>query len=258
MVEQHIETPDADAPVLTIDELASVSGVPSRTIRFYQGKDILPPPQKRGRVAIYTRSHIERLQLISELQDRGLRLRAIRDVLSRPDTTAETIHEWLGVSERVGHFSTDAPVVMTEQELRDLLGGPKPGIISKLLKTDAIERQGEGRFLVQSSALLRVAVSLGQAGVDIDVAIGLREILEKRLARAADELVAYAIEHIGRGFGRSDDPKDVSTAIDALMPNAPGGDAVLAIFGREVSRSVSTRLQLGAEIISKRGKRSRR
>ena len=29
----------------TIDELAARSGVPSRTIRFYQAKGVLPPPR---------------------------------------------------------------------------------------------------------------------------------------------------------------------------------------------------------------------
>jgi len=37
----------------TIDDLASVSQVPSRTIRFYQSKGVLPKPVIKGRVAFY-------------------------------------------------------------------------------------------------------------------------------------------------------------------------------------------------------------
>ena len=38
----------------TIDELAAVARVPSRTIRFYQSKGALMPPEIRGRLAIYS------------------------------------------------------------------------------------------------------------------------------------------------------------------------------------------------------------
>ena len=242
---------------LSIDELSAVSGVPSRTIRFYQGKGILPHPRKRGRVAMYDASHLDRLKLISELQERGLRLTAIRDLLSRPEATPATIHEWLGVSERVGRFSEDSPIVMTEAEIRQGLDDYRPGVINMLLRTNTIERQGDNRYLIKSAALLRVAAALRDAGISLEVAIALREILEKRLARAADEMVNYAIEHIGRGFGKSDDPKDVAQAVEALMPSAAGGDAVLLIFGRAVSQALSERMEQGASVISRRSRERR-
>src|SRR6266540_4593263 len=65
----------------TIDELAAAAGLPSRTVRHYQSEGVLPSPRREGRVAVYAASHLERLQLIGRLQDRGLRLDAIRDVL---------------------------------------------------------------------------------------------------------------------------------------------------------------------------------
>jgi DNA-binding transcriptional MerR regulator len=42
----------------TIDELAHVSGMPSRTIRFYNTQGMLPPPTMRGRVAYYSEEHL--------------------------------------------------------------------------------------------------------------------------------------------------------------------------------------------------------
>ena len=41
----------SDATEYTIDELARVSRVPSRTIRFYQSEGALPKPTIKGRVA---------------------------------------------------------------------------------------------------------------------------------------------------------------------------------------------------------------
>ncbi len=72
---------DEAASSYTIDELATLTRVPSRTIRFYQSTGALQAPAIRGRVAYYGPAHVERLKLIGSLQDRGLRIDAIRDLL---------------------------------------------------------------------------------------------------------------------------------------------------------------------------------
>ena len=69
----------------TIDELSALTQVSSRTIRFYQAKGALPRPTIRGRVAFYDDTHVERLKLIAELQDRGLRIKAIKDLVQKLD-----------------------------------------------------------------------------------------------------------------------------------------------------------------------------
>lgn len=250
--------PDSpDSEELTIDELAASTGVPSRTIRFYQAKGVLPAPRKRGRVALYDRTHIERLNMVSDLQDKGLRLRAIRDLVTRPDTDAESIQEWLGLGDQLSGFTADAPTLVTEGQLRDMLGNPAPGLIGQLLRREAVELRGEGaerRYLVESPLLLRVAGQLEKAGIDVDVAIDLHDILEKRLARAADEVVKYATEHLGKGFGRSEDPQAVRTSLEALFPNL--GDTLRTIFARELKRAVAEHLKGGARAPGRRRRRS--
>src|ERR1700741_5219254 len=82
----------------TIDELAAYTGVPSRTIRFYQARGVLPPPRKRGRIAVYDEVHVERLRAVGALQGKGLRLQAIREVVSDEDRDAEAVRKWFGVS----------------------------------------------------------------------------------------------------------------------------------------------------------------
>ncbi len=238
----------------TIDELAARTGVPSRTIRFYQAKGVLPAPRKRGRVAVYNDAHAERLKLVGELQDKGLRLRAIRDVISRQDLDSEAIHRWLGLGERLGSLSQDAPALVTEEELKRALGNPAPGVIARLISKGGIQPQGEGsnrRYLVRSPALLALGRRLLDAGIDIDIAVSLQEILERRLARAAREMVDYAIKKIGHGFGRSSRPEDVLVAIEALFHGGVGGEAVQLILTKEVERAVQDALQLGPQLLPK-------
>jgi DNA-binding transcriptional MerR regulator len=66
---------------MTIDQLATRAGVPSRTIRQYQTARLLPPPERRGRVGVYSDGHAARLGLIAKLQARGYSLAGMRDLL---------------------------------------------------------------------------------------------------------------------------------------------------------------------------------
>src|SRR5215469_8857857 len=65
-----------------IDELAHVSGVPSRTIRFYNTQGLLPPPVMHGRVAYYDQEHLLTLKIIRDLKERhNLSLEMIKHLL---------------------------------------------------------------------------------------------------------------------------------------------------------------------------------
>jgi len=64
-----------------IDELAHLSGIPSRTIRFYNTEGMLPPPIMYGRVAYYNQEHLLVLGLIKELKEQQLPLESIKQLL---------------------------------------------------------------------------------------------------------------------------------------------------------------------------------
>lgn len=65
-----------------IDELAHLSGIPSRTIRFYNTQGLLPPPLMRGRVAYYDQEHLLILGIIKDLKDQqNLSLETIKQLL---------------------------------------------------------------------------------------------------------------------------------------------------------------------------------
>ncbi len=229
----------------TIDQLAAKTGVPSRTIRFYQAKGVLDAPKRRGRVAFYDDAHATRLRAVSELQDKGLRLRAIRDLILTPEADGDSIQQWLGLGQRLGKWVDDEPQLMSEAELNDLLGHPAPGTITRLRHAGAITAEGIGlqtRYMVRSPALLKISMRLEAAGIDIETALRLHQILEKHLRRTADEMVEFAIKQLGKGFGKSSHPEDVTRAVECLYPTAPGGDAVRVVFGREIQRAVGEHL----------------
>lgn len=73
---------EAQSPALRIDDLAQLSGIASRTIRFYNTQGLLPAPSMRGRVAYYNQEHLLVLGIIRELKEQqNLPLEVIKQLL---------------------------------------------------------------------------------------------------------------------------------------------------------------------------------
>src|SRR5258708_77191 len=65
-----------------IDELARLSGMSSRTIRYYNTQGLLPAPIMRGRVAYYDQEHVLVLEIIKDLKEQqNLSLEIIKQLL---------------------------------------------------------------------------------------------------------------------------------------------------------------------------------
>jgi DNA-binding transcriptional MerR regulator len=224
----------------TVDQLSAHTGVPSRTIRFYQTQLILPPPLRSGRIALYTEVHIERLRLVGMLQGRGLRLSAIRDVMRRAIPGAQSLRDWLGLDERlrVPWIDDDAQSLTHAQLERMIADHPSIATVDALINADLIRRDSSNpqRYVVTSPALLHIALQLDAAGIDLDTAAAAATIVRERLAPAAAELVSHFAERVGEGFGRLATPRDLGRAFDVLRPLSI--EAVRVIFGQEMQRAL--------------------
>jgi len=99
----------------TIDELAHLSGTPSRTIRFYNTQGLLPPPTLRGRVAYYDDEHIMVLQIIKELKE-------------QQNLPLETIKQMLEIRAKYGEVQMDLAL---KQRLQRSLAGRQEVQLSK-------------------------------------------------------------------------------------------------------------------------------
>lgn len=61
-----------------VGELADKAGVTKRTIHYYIGRGLIPPPAGEGLGAVYSDEHLYRILLIKKLQDSFLPLDEIR------------------------------------------------------------------------------------------------------------------------------------------------------------------------------------
>lgn len=230
---------DEEQRTYSLDELAAISGVPARTIRFYQAEKLLPSPERDRadkRVARYRGEHVHRLETILELQDRGLKIPAIRELLKsdRPDIR---LGQWLGLDETLrGSWFNAHPEVLSRAELRRRTASLPRGSIGELERVGLIATQGDA-WLVPRPDLLDLAIRMTETGLPLVVAVEAGNVLITSLRTAADQLIELFIESFA---SRLDEPDEVNRLMAQLKPIAE--DAVQAMLAFEIERSTSALL----------------
>ena len=76
---------DTQPPTYSIDELATLSVMPRRTVRYYIQQGLVDRPIGEKRAAYYTALHLEQLLSIRKWQRAGLSLDRIRELLADPE-----------------------------------------------------------------------------------------------------------------------------------------------------------------------------
>ncbi len=147
-----------DAPGLTVDELATRTGMTVRTVRFYASEGLLPPPERRGRVAYYDSRHRMRLELIRTLQEHGYTLAAIERVLAR-----------------IAHDAAPAEYAVQAAVLAPWLPG----------QTEVLDRAELER---------RVGRGLDEHQIEFLASVGALDDLGDGTYRAAPSLLGHAVE----------------------------------------------------------------
>jgi DNA-binding transcriptional MerR regulator len=221
---------------LGVDELSRRSGIPVRTVRFYQGKGLLPPPVRVGREARYDEAHLERLELIADLQRRGLRLSAIADILEQH----QSVPAWLGLGQTLAApWTEDRPELLTEDELLARAGDGAEAHVAGLEEAGVVERRDDTTpvtYLVASPALLEISLELRDAGFDLETAALARRLLSTRLGRLADELVAEVTERVSLGRLAEGGPAELAALIERIRPLTRR--AVDVVFAHEMERAL--------------------
>ncbi len=68
---------------LTIGQLAAQAGVNAQTVRYYERRELLPPPPRsRANYRLYQPETVSRLRFIRRAQDLGFSLEEIRELLA--------------------------------------------------------------------------------------------------------------------------------------------------------------------------------
>ncbi|CAL9366698.1 MerR family transcriptional regulator [Streptomyces cellulosae] len=180
-----------ETEALTIDELAARAGVTVRTVRFYGTKGLLPPPVLGPRrVGRYGREHLARLELIEELQSRGMTLAAIERYLAQlpPDLSVRDLAVQRAV---VASWAPNTVETVSRAELERRAGralGEEE--LKRLAAMDVVERIGEpgGELFKVDAGLLRLGVELLDVPLSHESVLAARAVLTEHSRAAAREL----------------------------------------------------------------------
>ena len=188
--------PEADrdastrTPEWTIDELARLADVPTRTLREYRRLGLMAPPRRRGRIGVYDDEHLTRLRLIARLQQRGYSLAGIGDLLAawHSGDSLDSILDDPGLDEAAQSFTRDdllerAPW-LSDGELLD--EAADAGLVAEI----------EGRWLVRAPSLLRLLGDAIVAGVPPRAAIEAARAMRTGAATQARALTAVFVDHL--------------------------------------------------------------
>lgn len=200
-----------------MEELAAAAAVGVDTVRFYQGRGLLPPPRREGRVAVYGEDHLERLRRIRALQRDGFTLAQIRRVVEQGNggEAPEPLLAAL-VEESVGERTLSRSELASESGVPEAL--LEAALASGLLVPLTVD--GEERFSEADCEMARAGMALVEAGVP------LQELLEHAVghARHVQGLVDVAIDlfddHVRKAGPLAGDTEAVTRTFQTLLPLA--------------------------------------
>ncbi|WP_433733118.1 MerR family transcriptional regulator [Nocardia sp. CA-129566] len=189
----------------TIDELARVADTTVRSVRVYHERGLLPSPEVRGRIGYYRSDHLERLQTISRLLSRGMKLNGIRELLEAWDR-GDGLADVLGVA--ADHPTTEPPTTPQHAgTAREEQAAELPDYVKQALASsdDPLEA-----YRLTNPRCCDLATRLVDIGLPATAAFELIERLRADCDRIADR---YATEMFyslaGRGYEQSErTPKD--------------------------------------------------
>lgn len=183
------------------------------TVRMYQNKGLLPPPRKDGRKAVYDRSHLDRLRLIADLQDRGHSLSGIGDLLDGHQR-GEPLSQLLGLRS----WAEAEPVALPILELARRLGGDSvdPAVLQRAVAAGLVAFDADGETAtVSDRRFLDIGTALADLGVPPSATLDEWELLAGTMSVVAERFVEVFEHNLLPGLAGAS-VSEVAAVLDRL------------------------------------------
>ncbi len=240
-----MSAPSDSSSQLTIDQLAASVGMTVRNVRAYAGRGLIPPPRLVGRTGYYGEEHVNRLQLIRDLLDRGYTLAAVEQVIKRQSAATaghaldllNTLEEPLGQAEEPEEMSVDALLRLAGVE-------EETGFLDRLVGMGLLERVDEERVRLMRPFVVRAGAKAMALGFDRGAVLALLPLLGEHLHVIAQRFVDEFRAQIWKPFAEGGFPEErwpaMLDSIRTLLPVA--SQAVLAVFRDELNNVIDEAL----------------
>ena len=157
----------AAAAEYRVDDLAQAAQTTVRNVRAYQDQGLLPPPQRRGRVGIYSGEHLVRLQLIGQLLERGYSIASIRE-LFEAWAQGRDLAQVLGLEQAIqGPEQPEQAARLEFAELQVLFGEQLDDRVIERAQTLGLLEFAGDHLRIPSPKLFAAGVELYRAGIPL-------------------------------------------------------------------------------------------
>jgi DNA-binding transcriptional MerR regulator len=217
-----------------VEQLAAACDVSVDTVRYYQSRGLLPPPEREGRLAWYGTEHAERIGRIRDLQGKGLTLAAIGRVV-RGELGEADADLAAAVAEELGETG-DEPLSLEAF-------AAQAGVPSSLIQ--AVEREGirigrgvggEVRYTAADIELVRTALRLLEFGLPLGDLLGLARDADVAMRGLADRAVDLFDDHVRKPIRDTsgDDRAAAAQMVEAFRELLPAVQTLVSHHFRRV------------------------
>jgi DNA-binding transcriptional MerR regulator len=203
-----MDAPASRASRWRVEDLATRADVSVDTVRFYQKRRLLPPPEREGRVAWYGPEHLERLARIRDLQAQGLTLALIARLLTGEiDATDVPLAAAVAAAD---NDADSAEEFLTLAELAMRSGVPLPLLEAVAREGLLLPRVLDGRehYTDADVGIVRQGLSLLERGLPLPELLALAREHTAGTRDVAERAVALFDEYVREPLRASDLPDD--------------------------------------------------
>ena len=220
-------------PEIRVEEVARRADVSVDTIRFYQKRQLLPAPRRKGRIAWYGADHLERLGRIKELQRQGFSLAVIRRLLA-----GELDPSDVPLAAAVAGAQAGDAELLTLDDLAALVG--MPGALLEAVAREGLilpqQRDGRMGYTEADADVLRAGLRLLEAGFPLPDLLALARRHHDATRAVASDAVEMFDEHVRRPLQHADlsDREKADRLVDAFRTLLPTVTTLVAHHFRSV------------------------
>jgi len=227
---------------IRVEELARRAEVSVDTIRFYQKRQLLPPPQRVGRIAWYGAEHVERLARIRDLQRQGFSLAVIRRLVAG-ELDAADVPLAAAVAGALQGSDVEGASLLSLDDLSARVGVPAPllDIVAKEGLIVPQQRDGESGYTEADAEVLRAGLRLLEAGFPLPDLLALARAHHDATRAIATDAVEMFDEHVRRPLQARDlpDAEKAELLVDAFRTLLPTVTTLVAHHFRSVLLEVA-------------------
>ncbi|PQM52129.1 MerR family transcriptional regulator [Mycolicibacter virginiensis] len=178
-----------------IDDLARLGGTTTRNVRVYRDRDLLPPPRRVGRIALYNDTHLTRLRLITSMLDRGYTIAHVKEMIGAWEQ-GKDLGDILGLESAIaGSWTTEQPETMPRAEAEQRIGDPPA--MRRLVALGVIRlNEADALATITRPKLIDAFNEVRGYGIAIDKLIDLYEQSLPHIDAISQMLVRAGAEHV--------------------------------------------------------------